>query len=89
LRTARGATDLGPARQGRNPSTGETIEIAAARKLGFAPAKQAKVRLGMSGRRLRRGRWSAEEVRGEAVVSALAVAPLQGKSAIAVVHGLG
>jgi DNA-binding protein HU-beta len=31
-----------PARQGRNPATGETIEIAASRKLGFAPAKQVK-----------------------------------------------
>jgi DNA-binding protein HU-beta len=30
------------ARQGRNPSTGETIEIAASRKLGFSPAKQVK-----------------------------------------------
>ena len=31
-----------PARQGRNPGTGEIIEIAASRKLGFAPAKQVK-----------------------------------------------
>jgi len=31
-----------PARQGRNPATGQTIEIAASRKLGFAPAKQVK-----------------------------------------------
>ena len=30
------------ARQGRNPGTGETIEIAATRKLGFSPAKQVK-----------------------------------------------
>src|SRR3954454_24930978 len=30
------------ARQGRNPSTGEIIEIAASRKLGFSPAKQVK-----------------------------------------------
>ena len=30
------------ARQGRNPSTGETIEIAAARKMAFSPAKQVK-----------------------------------------------
>ena len=30
------------ARQGRNPSTGEVIQIAASRKLGFSPAKQAK-----------------------------------------------
>jgi len=29
-------------RQGRNPGTGETIEIAASRKLGFSPAKQVK-----------------------------------------------
>ena len=26
----------------RNPATGETIEIAASRKLGFSPAKQVK-----------------------------------------------
>jgi DNA-binding protein HU-beta len=32
----------GAARQGRNPATGETIEIAASRKLGFSPAKQVK-----------------------------------------------
>jgi DNA-binding protein HU-beta len=31
-----------PARQGRNPATGETIEIAASNKLGFSPAKQVK-----------------------------------------------
>ena len=31
-----------PARQGRNPATGEAIEIAASRKLTFAPAKQVK-----------------------------------------------
>lgn len=31
-----------PARQGRNPGTGETIEIAASRKLAFTPAKQVK-----------------------------------------------
>jgi DNA-binding protein HU-beta len=31
-----------PARQGRNPATCETIEIAASKKLGFSPAKQVK-----------------------------------------------
>jgi DNA-binding protein HU-beta len=31
-----------PARQGRNPATGETIDIAASRKLGFSAAKQVK-----------------------------------------------
>lgn len=31
-----------PAREGRNPSTGATIQIAASRKLGFAPAKAVK-----------------------------------------------
>jgi DNA-binding protein HU-beta len=31
-----------PARQGRNPATGEAIEIAASRKLAFAAAKQVK-----------------------------------------------
>jgi len=30
------------ARTGRNPATGETIQIAASKKLGFAPAKQVK-----------------------------------------------
>ena len=31
-----------PARQGRNPATGEASEIAASRKLTFTPAKQVK-----------------------------------------------
>ena len=31
-----------PAREGRNPSTGETIQIAASRKLTYAPAKSVK-----------------------------------------------
>jgi len=31
-----------PARQGRNPATGHTIEIAASRKLTFTPAKAVK-----------------------------------------------
>jgi DNA-binding protein HU-beta len=31
-----------PSRQGRNPGTGEAIDIAASRKLGFSPAKQVK-----------------------------------------------
>jgi DNA-binding protein HU-beta len=31
-----------PARQGRKPATGEPMEIAASRKLGFTPAKQVK-----------------------------------------------
>ncbi|GAJ30267.1 HU family DNA-binding protein [Acidomonas methanolica] len=30
------------ARQGRNPRTGETIEIAASKKLAFSPAKHVK-----------------------------------------------
>lgn len=33
------------AREGRNPSTGETIQIKAAKKLAFAPAKAVKDRL--------------------------------------------
>jgi DNA-binding protein HU-beta len=33
--------DIG-AREGRNPSTGATIQIAASKKLGFAPAKALK-----------------------------------------------
>ncbi len=31
-----------PAREGRNPSTGETIQIAASKKLAFTPAKAVK-----------------------------------------------
>ncbi len=34
-----------PAREGRNPSTGATIQIAASRKLTFAPAKSVKDKL--------------------------------------------
>lgn len=34
-----------PAREGRNPSTGETIQIKAAKKLTFAPAKAVKDKL--------------------------------------------
>lgn len=34
-----------PAREGRNPATGATIQIAASRKLGFTPAKAVKDRL--------------------------------------------
>jgi DNA-binding protein HU-beta len=34
-----------PAREGRNPSTGASIQIAAARKLAFAPAKAVKDKL--------------------------------------------
>ena len=30
------------AREGRNPATGETIQIAASKKLGFTPAKAVK-----------------------------------------------
>ncbi len=36
---------LTEAREGRNPSTGATIQIAAAKKLGFAPAKAIKDKL--------------------------------------------
>ena len=32
-------------REGRNPATGETIKIAASRKLSFAPAKAVKDKL--------------------------------------------
>jgi len=31
-----------PAREGRNPASGETIQIAASRKLAFVPAKAVK-----------------------------------------------
>jgi len=34
-----------PAREGRNPATGQTITIAASKKLTFAPAKAVKDRL--------------------------------------------
>ena len=34
-----------PAREGRNPSTGDTIQIAASKKLNFAAAKAVKDRL--------------------------------------------
>lgn len=34
-----------PAREGRNPSTGNTIQIAASKKLTFAPAKAVKDKL--------------------------------------------
>ena len=34
-----------PAREGRNPSTGATIQIAASKKLTFAPAKAVKDKL--------------------------------------------
>jgi DNA-binding protein HU-beta len=33
------------AREGRNPATGETINIAASKKLSFAPAKAVKDKL--------------------------------------------
>jgi len=34
-----------PAREGRNPANGATIQIAASKKLGFAPAKAIKDKL--------------------------------------------
>ena len=34
-----------PAREGRNPATGATIQIAAAKKVAFSPAKALKDRL--------------------------------------------
>jgi len=34
-----------PAREGRNPATGEAMQIAASRKLGFAAAKATKDKL--------------------------------------------
>ena len=34
-----------PERDGRNPSTGEAIKIAAAKKMGFTPAKALKDKL--------------------------------------------
>ncbi len=34
-----------PAREGRNPATGEAMQIAASKKLGFAPAKAVKDKL--------------------------------------------
>lgn len=37
------------ARQGRNPATGEVVEIAASRTVKFKPAKDLKGRLGEAG----------------------------------------
>jgi DNA-binding protein HU-beta len=34
-----------PAREGRNPATGASMQIAASKKLTFAPAKAIKVKL--------------------------------------------
>lgn len=34
-----------PAREGRNPATGATIQIAASKKLAFSPAKAVKDKL--------------------------------------------
>jgi DNA-binding protein HU-beta len=34
--------DSRPARMGRNPATGESIEIAASKKIAFRPAKELK-----------------------------------------------
>ena len=34
-----------PAREGRNPATGQTIQIAASRKAAFSPAKQLRDKL--------------------------------------------
>jgi DNA-binding protein HU-beta len=34
-----------PAREGRNPATGQTMQIAASKKLAFAPAKAVKDKL--------------------------------------------
>lgn len=34
-----------PAREGRNPATGDTIQIAASKKLTFTPAKAVKDKL--------------------------------------------
>ena len=42
---SRGGQKNSPAREGRNPSTGETIKIAASRKLGFTVAKAVKDKL--------------------------------------------
>jgi len=39
------------ARQGRNPATGEAIQVAASRKLAFAPAKQLRDKLNATGER--------------------------------------
>lgn len=55
------------ARQGRNPATGATIQIAASKKLAFAPAKQIKDRLNVGG--------------GKAAPKAAGKAPARGKKA--------
>lgn len=38
-------TKESPAREGRNPSTGATVQIAASKKVSFQPAKALKDRL--------------------------------------------
>ena len=63
------------ARQGRNPATGETIQIAASRKLAFAPAKQVRDALNPTG-----GKAGGKPA-GKAPAKAKAAAPAKGKKA--------
>jgi len=54
-----------PARQGRNPATGEAMEIAASRKLAFTPAKPVREALNaapaVNGTKARPGTGSATQ----------------------------
>lgn len=58
------------ARQGRNPATGATIQIAASRKLAFAPAKQVRDALNPIA-----GRASARPAVGKAAAPAAKAKP--------------
>ena len=73
------------ARQGRNPSTGETIQIAASRKLAFAPAKQLRDALnpiaGKASAKPASGRGAAPAARSMAKPKATAPAPAKSKKA--------
>ena len=67
------------ARQGRNPATGETIQIAASRKLAFAPAKQVRDALNPAGGKA--GGKAGAKPAGKAPAKAKAAAPAKGKKA--------
>src|SRR4051794_12403966 len=53
------------ARQGRNPATGETIEIAASKKLAFTPAKQVKDAMNPAGESDGGAKGGAGKARGK------------------------
>src|SRR5437764_7556683 len=53
------------ARQGRNPATGETIEIAASKKLAFSPAKQVKDAMNPGGEEAPKGGAAKGRAKGK------------------------